>query len=138
MKKLLIGTLAGGLTLFLLGYVIYIEVVAMPNPEFAQGPAAVAVNRETPDIAYIIIGELLFGFLLTYIFQTWAGISTPAAGAKAGALLGGVIALAFSLLMFGTTNIITIPGCLYEAVTWVVRWTVAGAVVAWVLGKVSA
>lgn len=134
MKKLLIGTLAGGLTLFLLGYVIY--VVAMPNPEFAHGPAAAAANRETPDIAHIIIGELLFGFLLTYILHTWAAISTPAAGAKAGALLGGVIALAFSLLMFGTTNIITIQGCLYEAVTWVVRWAVAGAVVALVLSKV--
>lgn len=134
MKKLLIGTLVGGITLFMLGYVIY--VVAMPNPEFALGPGAAAANRETPDIAHIIIAELLFGFLLTYIFHKWASISTPSTGAKAGALLGGVIALGFTLLMFGTTNVITIAGCLWEAATWVVRWAVAGAVVASVLSRV--
>ena len=135
MKTYLFGTLAGGLTLFLTGLVIY--VLLMPSPEFAAGPAAAAAMKQSPDIAFIIIGELLFGFLLTYILHYWATISTPAAGAKAGALLGGLIALGYNFLIYGTSEMLSLGGCFYEAATWVVRWAIAGAVVGLMLGKMK-
>ncbi|MDF1865027.1 MAG: hypothetical protein P1U70_09345 [Saprospiraceae bacterium] len=135
MKKYIIGTLAGGLTLFLAGILIY--ALLLPNPEFANGPAAVGAMKSAPNAISIVTGELVLGFLLTYIFHKWATISTALGGAKAGALIGGLIALGFNLLVFGTTELMTIEGCFYNAFTWVIRWALAGAVVGLILGKVK-
>jgi hypothetical protein len=43
MKRYLIGTLVGGTSLFLVGYLIYAEL--LPNPAFANGPAAALAAR---------------------------------------------------------------------------------------------
>ena len=49
-------------------------------------------------------------------------------------MVGAVIALAFSLLMLGTTEVITMQGAFYEALTWAVRWGIARNIVwAWIL-----
>ncbi|MCR9290001.1 hypothetical protein OAF63_06390 [Saprospiraceae bacterium] len=135
MKKYIIGTLAGGLTLFLAGVLIY--ALLLPNPEFANGPAAEAAIKSSPNVISIVMGELVLGFLLTYIFHKWASISTVSGGAKAGALIGGLIALGFNLLVFGTTELMTVEGYFYNAFTWVIRWALAGAVVGLILGKVK-
>ena len=136
MKRYLVGTIVGGASLFLLGYLIY--VVLIPNPTFANGSAAALADRARPYLKPIVLGELLFGFLLTRALTKSGAIGNMGSAAKTGALIGGVVALAFSLLTLGTTELITVQGVLYEAVTWAVRWAIAGAVVSLVVGKVKA
>ena len=133
MKRYLIGTLVGGASLFLVGYLIY--VVLMPNPAFANGPAAALADRAAPNLKPIILAELLFGYLLTLSLAKSGAIGKVGCAAKTGALLGGLIALGYSLLILGTTEVTTTQGVLYEAVTWVVRWGIAGAVISMFVGK---
>jgi len=132
MKRYAIGAIVGGLVLFLLGYLIY--VVLMPDPEFARGTA---VGRTAPNLPPIIVAELLFGFLITRGLIKSGTISSVGASAKSATLIGGVAGLAVSLIMLGTTELITLQGAVYEAVTWAVRWGIAGAVLSMVLGKMK-
>jgi len=136
MKRYLFGTIIGGASLFLLGYLIY--VVLIPNPTFAHGSAAALANKAAPNLPPIIVAELLFGFLLTRALTKSGAIGNVGSAAKTGALIGGIVALAFSLLMLGTTELTTVQGALYEAVTWAVRWGIAGAVVSALAGKEKA
>jgi hypothetical protein len=136
MKRYVLGTLVGGASLFLLGYLIY--VVLLPNPAFANGSAAAIANRAAPNLPPIIAAELLFGFLLTRALTKSGAIGNAVSAAKTGALIGGLVALAYSLLILGTTEVITAQGVLYEAVTWAVRWGIAGAVVSLLVGKQKA
>jgi hypothetical protein len=133
MKRYLVGTIVGGATLFLVGYVIY--VLLLPNPSFANGSAAAAANRAAPYLPPIIVAELLFGYLLTRALTKSGAISDVGSAARTGALIGGVIGLAYSLLMLGTTQVNTLQGAIYEGVTWAVRWGIAGAVVSALAGK---
>jgi len=136
MKRYLVGTFVGGACLFLVGFLIY--VVLLPNPKFADGSAAAAANKAAPNLPPIIVAELLFGYLLTRALIKSGAIGNAGSAAKTGALIGGLIALAYSLLLLGTTEVITLPGALYEAATWAVRWGIAGAVVSMVAGREKA
>jgi hypothetical protein len=136
MKRYLIGTLAGGASLFLVGYLIY--VVLIPNPKFANGPEAALAVRAAPYLPPIIVAELVFGFLLTRALTKSGAMGNVGSAIKTGALIGGLIALASSLLTYGTTGLNTAEGVLYEAVTWAVRWAIAGAVISMVVGKEKA
>ena len=132
MKRYLVGALVGGASLFVLGFLIY--VVLMPSPQFANGPAAGTACRAKPDLPPIILAELLFGFLLTRALTKSGAIAGVGSAAKTGALIGGVIALGYSLLILGTTQLTTPQGVIYEAITWAIRWAIAGAVLAKVVG----
>lgn len=132
MKNHAIGALVGGLVLFALGYLIY--VVLMPTPEWAQGSAFALASKAAPNLPPIIVAEILFGLLLTCTLLKSGDINAVGSAAKAGAAIGGIIALAYSLLIFGTTEMISMQGVLLETVIWVVRWAVAGAVLSMVLG----
>jgi hypothetical protein len=132
MKRYLVGALVGGASLFLLGFAIY--VLLIPDPKFAHGPAAAAADRPAPYLPPIIVAEVLFGALLTRALTKSGAIASVGSSIKTGAMVGATIALAYSLLILGTTHVITLNGAIYEAVTWAVRWGIAGAILAKVVG----
>lgn len=132
-KKLLIGTLIGGLVYFFGGWVIYDMILG----EFfkAQAGSAQGVAREAPLLWSLALGSLTAGLLLTLIFNRWAGIKTAMSGAKSGALIGFLIALGFDFTQFGMTNLMTFTGLVGDAVTYAVLSGLAGAAIGWVLGR---
>ena len=136
MKRYVVGTIVGGATLFLFGFLIY--VLLIPDPKFAHGSAAAVANKAAPNLPPIIVAELLFGFLLTRALLKSGAIGNAGSAAATGAMIGGLVALAYSLLIFGTTELISVQGVLYEAVTWAVRWAIAGAAVSMLAGKEKA
>ena len=68
-KKLIIGGITGGILYFLLGWLVYGNLLA----EFmkAHPGTATGVDRAMADMnwMYLTIGNLLSGFLIAYIFQ---------------------------------------------------------------------
>jgi hypothetical protein len=81
-KKFIIGGIVGGVINFLGGWLFYGMLFAS---QFPQG--------EYMDLLMVFLGCMTFGFLLSYIFNKWAGISTAMSGMTAGALLGLILGL---------------------------------------------
>ncbi len=124
--KTLVAGVAGGLTLFLTGFIFYGLLLA----DFFY----TAVTKDPLSFPFIVLGEVLFGYLLAWIFGH-AGTATLADGARNGAIIGFLIALAYGLIQYGATTIADLSYYLVDAVVWAVRFGAAGAVVGWYLGR---
>lgn len=134
MKKLIIGTVAGAVVSFLLGGLIY-DMLLTGFFESHTGTAQ-NVMKDPPDMLWIGIGNVFAGLLLTIIFSRWAGIKTLVTGAKAGAVLGLLVALWYDCIMFGTTNMMSDPITIaVDAIANAVIMAGAGAAIGWFLGR---
>ncbi|MCF8247043.1 MAG: hypothetical protein K9J37_18970 [Saprospiraceae bacterium] len=136
MKKQILGALAGGAALFITGYLIYI-IIFQNDPSFIDGEGAAAGARNPPLFPVIILMEIGYGLLMTLIFSKWANISTFKGGLWPGAWLGFLIGMTFGMWMYGVTTLANVNGIFYYALTFAVRFAVAGGAIGWVLGKVK-
>ena len=125
-SKTLIAALLGGLTLFVLGYIVHGLLLA----DFYS----TSVDRAEPLFLYIGLGELVFGYFIVWVF-TQTDTSSAADGAKVGAILGFVIFSAINLIMYGAYEMADLYTHLVATVVGTVRFGVAGAVVGWYLGR---
>ncbi len=123
--KTLVAALAGGLTLFVTGGLFYVLLL--------KDFFTVDVSTDTINLLFIVPGELVFGCLLGWILSRF-GTSTVVDGAKNGALIGFLVALAYGLLLYGSTTMADLTYYLADAVVWAIRYACAGAVVGWLLG----
>jgi hypothetical protein len=131
-QKFLIGSLIGGVVLFLSGYLFYMLLLGSFFETHSLGGNYM---KDPPDMLFIILGNIANGALITYIFTKWAGIKTAATGAQAGATIGVLTGLAWDLLMFGTANLMDITGTLVDIIIVTVMMAAAGAAVGWFLGR---
>ncbi len=132
-QKFAMATVAGGLTLFVLGGIFYGVLLMdffMANAGTAQG-----AMKETPEWLHLVLGELAFAALLTTVVGTWAGVSSAGEGFKVGAIFGLMLGIAFSLTFLATMNIITPLGAAVDTIVGTIRAGAAGAVIGIVLGR---
>ncbi len=134
-NKILIAGLIGGLAAFILGWLFY-GTLLMGFFEKNAGTAT-GVTRPMEDMVWwaMILGHLAYGYLFALIYGRWASISTFATGAKAGAVIGGLMALTFDMIMYGSTNISNLTAALVDVVVMAVTGAIVGGVVAWWLGR---
>ena len=129
-SKFLTGTLAGTVVGLALGFLIFGLALSGYMQENASA-------NEEPNMIWLIIGHLAFAALITYIFLQWANIRTAGTGAKAGATIALLAALAFNFIYLGTTDLF--PGgpvaATVDALGATVVWAIGGAVIGWVLGR---
>jgi uncharacterized membrane protein len=132
-NKFILSGIAGGVAFFLLGWLFY----GMLLMDFFKAHAGLAtgVNRDADHMLflYLILGNILSGFLLAYIFSK-AGISTVSKGVVTGAIIGFLISASYDCISYATTFITTRPAIAADVVTFSVMSAIAGAVVAWVAG----
>lgn len=132
LTRLLAATVAGGITFFILGFVIYglilEERVMRPNMNAFPG-----LMNEMPNWIPLVLANLVSAFLLAYIFDKWASISTFVGGLQGGAVVYFLIALSFQLMFLAFMNLHKnyIP-----MVADVIGSTVLGAVAGGVIGQV--
>ncbi|MEO7658880.1 MAG: hypothetical protein ABIV48_04635 [Pyrinomonadaceae bacterium] len=104
LTRVLAATVAGGIAFFFLGFLIYglllDEMVMKPNMNVFPG-----LMNETPVWAPLILANLTSAFLLAYIFDKWASISTFMGGMKGGATVMFLIALSFQLMFMAFMNL---------------------------------
>ncbi len=131
-KKFAIGTLAGGIAFFLLGWLLY-GMLFMKFFE-ANAGSATGVAKEAMDWWALILGNLAMGALLTFIFLRWANISTFMGGLKAGAVIGLLMALGFDLSMYGTSNIMNLSATFMDVVVFTLMAAIAGGLTGLMLG----
>ena len=131
-KKFLIGTVVGGITYFILGYLFY----GLLFMDYFNGNlgSATGVYR-TDDLIWwsLLLGNFAGAGLLTYIFLMWAHISTFKSGLRAGTVIGLLMTLSWDLISYATSNILNLQASLMDVVIGTIMTAIAGAAIGAVL-----
>jgi hypothetical protein len=138
MKKILWGTLAGGIFSFFFGWLLYAVVLSGPMESLqGEGMAAITLPDNQMNWLFLIISNLLWGLMLSYIFVTWASISTWKGGLKAGAIICFLIAATYDTSFYSMTTLYTLGGMFFDILVTTVYGAVIGSFIGWIIGKVK-
>ncbi|HEX7014622.1 MAG TPA: hypothetical protein VF191_03870 [Cyclobacteriaceae bacterium] len=132
-SKFVIATLAGGITYFILGFLVY--AVALEGFYSAHAGSATGVAKTDMQFWPLILGNLSYAALLAYIYLKWAGIKTFGAGFSAGATIGFLVGLGINMIAYDTSNIQDLTASIVDVFVWAIMTGIAGGIVGWVLGK---
>lgn len=117
LKDCVVRSVAAGLALFVLGWIIY---------GFVLEPSGAA---EAPVMWAILVGSWLTGGLLTMVLG-WRGALGAAEGAKDGGLFGALMVLASGMTMHGTMTAGPALGeVIRDGAVALVMYGIAGAIV---------
>jgi len=134
--RVLAATLAGGLTMTLLGWLIFGILLANYLKEHMIQYAGLV--KDPPDWFPLIVFNLAFAWLFAFVFDYWATIRTFIGGLRGGALimLPLVIGIDFQYLAF--TNLYTgYAPVIVDVLATTLLGAIAGGVIGLVLGKMS-
>jgi hypothetical protein len=131
MKRMLFAAVAGGITFFLLGGLIY--AVILGDFYKANLGSATGVMRELPIFWAMVVSQLGLSAVVTYVFLH-ANVATAAGGLRTGAVLGLLLGIAISFDLYSVTNWSNITVAFVEPFVSTVRTALAGAVIGRVLG----
>ena len=125
LKNFIIAGIVGGIVDFLLGGIFYGMLFKDLYPQ-----------TESTNFTFIMLGCLLFGFLISYIFIKLAGITNTMTGLTAGSVIGFLNGLSMNFFMYSgmalnTQNMIT------DVVICIITGASVGAAVALVNGKLK-
>ena len=93
------------------------------------------IMKETPNFIMLIVANLCFALLLTYIFKRWANITTASGGAAAGTIIGFLASAGSSLSRYATSNVMNLTGTIVDTILFTIIMGAAGAVIGWYLGR---
>jgi len=135
MKKLLLGTLAGGIVYFLLGYLVYGMLMA----DFFAGyssSGAIALMKSEEEMKFypLALGNFAHAALLAYIFLKWANIKSFGEGIMGGAVIGLLMTAGYDLVMYDTMKMMSIVGIGVDIIVYTIMTAIVGGVVGGVLG----
>jgi len=124
-KNFLAAGIIGGIVDFLLGWVFY-------------GMLFKDIYPETPNmkLEFIFLGCITFGLLVSYIFTKWAGITSPATGIIAGAIIGFINGLSMNFFMYSNIPLNSQNLIIDVLITTFISAAV-GATVAFINGKMK-
>lgn len=137
LNRVLAATVAGGIAFFVLGFIIYglflDPMVMKPNMVTYAG-----LMKETPTWIPLILANFVSAFLLAYIFDKWASISTFIGGLKGGAVVWFLISLAYQLMFVAFMNLSKnyIPP-IADVAGSIVMGAIGGGVIGQVLGMMN-
>jgi hypothetical protein len=132
-NRFVLAALVGGVVVFLAGGLLY-GVLTVSFFEANQG-SAVGVMRETPDILYLVLGQVVLGVLLAVVIDKWARVGGVANGLKIGAIVGLLMGLGVDLTMYGVTNMANLTATLVDPLIQAVQMACAGGAIGAVLGN---
>jgi len=134
-KKFFIGTLAGGIVFFFLGYLIY--GVALSDFFSRHTIAPQGSMRQMSEIVWwaLILGNFASGALLSYIFLKLGNIGSLGSGAGTGAVIGFFVTLSMDLIQYATENNIGRLARLVDVLAGIVMYAVAGGVIGALMGR---
>lgn len=133
-KSNILATLAGTVTLFLLGFLIW--GVAMDDlfDQYVIGNSV----KEHPDFIFILLGNLFSAFAMSTLYGKWArGSHGAKQGAEFGVWVGVFVGFGLWFVQYATTNIMSLTGYLIDAALEIVYYAIAGVVIALVYKATS-
>jgi len=124
-KNFVLAGIAGGITDFLLGWVLY----GMLFRDYFAGP--------DPNIAMIFGGCMSFGFLISYFYVRWANLVTFMTGLKAGAGIGLIMGIMNNFFMSAGESVVDYEKFAVDVVISIIMGSVVGGIVAATNGALS-
>lgn len=125
-KKLIIGTIVGGIVYFLLGWLLY----GMLLLDYFNKHQGIIKNtmRVQPIFLYLVIGNLVMALMLTYIF-----VKSKSNTAGSGFIMGGVIgflsACGYDFVSYATTMITSRQAIIADVIIFTVMSAITGAII---------
>jgi hypothetical protein len=125
-KNFVIAGIAGGITDFLLGWVFY----GMLFREYFGG--------EEPNLTFIFLGCMAYGFFMSYLLVNLANMVTFASGLKTGATIGFFVGLTDNLFRLSMGSaVVDYQKIVVDIVIYIIMGAGIGAVVAATNGALS-
>ena len=127
--RVLVGTLVGGITMILLGWLIFGFLLA----EFFRNSMInyPGLVKDPPDIIPLVLFNFAYAWLIAFVFEYWAKIRDFVSGLKAGALIILPVIFGINMQYQAFMNIIT---GLTPVIADVLLTTLVGAIVGGVIG----
>ncbi len=132
--KMLVAGLMGGVAFFLLGWLLYGILLKDTLANYHNGD----FMRADADLnmPLLVLGNLIQGILVAYIYSQWASISTFVTGLQRGALIGFLLSLGMNCIWYATSTLMTeFTGVIIKVVIATVIWGLVGGIVGWWLGR---
>jgi uncharacterized membrane protein len=129
---MIFAALAAAVTMFLLGWVLFGMLLMdfyKENSIHYEG-----LMKEMPNIFLIFVSNLLFSFLLSFIYSKWANISTFGKGFTYGLLIGFLIMTAFDMYFLAGMNLFNGKLIIIDIILNTLMVGIAGGVAGLVLG----
>jgi hypothetical protein len=131
-KKVLLGGVAGGVTYFFLGWLVYgVLLIDYTSANFNQ-----CASRQTGEMVWwaMILASLGFGFLLSVVLS-WSNRSGIRDGATIGGTLGFLVSASMDLSNYSmSTMYLSLTPLIVDILAYTFLFAVIGIVVAWVMG----
>lgn len=132
--KFLTASVAAGVTLFILGWVLY---GALLMDFFSANTMSADLWKERPDFLFLVLGELVTGAALVFVVSTLGGATDFMGGMKTGAMFGLLFGLGLALTFYATSNMMSLAAWLGDTVVTIIRFGIAAGVGALVIGKMG-
>ena len=129
-KRVAIGTVVGGVTMFLVGYLIWNIVLDYWNAAFVEA----GVARETQLLWVNALSNVLAAALLTFTIER-GGPSTIGGGVRIGAIVGFLVWSGVDLAFYANTTIFDLTAIIIDPLLAGVHFGIGGGVIAAVLGR---
>jgi hypothetical protein len=131
-SKVILAAIAGGLTFFLLGWLIY-GVLFADSMESGMSENAISVMREEPVIWGYGIANLAMGLFLALVYNGM-GKKTFMKGAVAGIWIGILWAIGMDFSMYAGMDLFPLSIIPMDVGMTAVLTGISGGVIGWVLG----
>ena len=131
-KKVVTGVVVGGITMFVVGYLIF--YMAMTGFYETNGAAAFGVGREALLWLPVALGTASLATLVTLCIG-WSGAKNATQGFKIGGMVGFLVWFGVDLIIHGNSTVSTTILPLVDGLLEIVRTGIGGAVIAAVLGR---
>ncbi len=131
-KKFVLGTLAGGIAYFMLGFIIY----AMLMEDFFAAHINEGITKSDAEMKFypMVAGNLAHAALLAFVFLKWANIKSFGEGIMGGAIIGFLMSAGFDLISYDTSKVMSMLGTLVDIAVYTIMTALVGGVVGAVLG----
>ena len=130
-KRILIGAVVGAIVLYATGYLIF--DLAFANFYRVNVGSATGVDRGGQLVWAMLVANLAYGALITYVIGNRTGTLSIGGGARIGAIVGFLLWCTVDFVYYGTTNIANLTRTVVDPLLEVVHGGIGGAVIVAVL-----
>jgi hypothetical protein len=132
-KRIIIGTVVGAITLYILGYLIF--ELAFADFYAANMGSATGLVRDNPLMWATAVGSISYAALLTLSIEARGDSVTIVDGLKNAAIVGFLLWFTVDFTFYGLFNMTNLTLAIVDPLLELIHAGITGAVIAAVLGK---